>query len=65
VFFCWGGGVIKNLGPSHLGTPSKFFGKYWEGGGRPQNFFQSLGLHNGGLNVVFEDLFTPIFQKIP
>ena len=46
------------------GPPQNFSENTGKGGEAP-NFFQTLGLHNGGLNVVFEDLFTPIFQKIP
>jgi hypothetical protein len=70
VVFGWGGSEIKNLGPLPFGAPSKkffqkpknFSGKYW-GGGRPQKIFQTLGLHNGGLNLVLKTFLDQFSRK--
>ena len=65
----WGGGgdEIKNLDPLPFQETKEFFRKILGmGGGRPQKFFQTLGLHNnGGLKLVlktFLDQFSNTFR---
>jgi hypothetical protein len=69
------GGEIKNLGPLPFGGPlknffsrnQKMFQENTGEGGRPQKYFQTLGLHNGGLNLVlktFLDQFSRKFLNI-
>ena len=53
-----GGGEIK----SFFQKPENFAVKYW-GGGRSPNFFQTLGLHNGDLNLVLKTFLDQFCRK--
>ena len=55
MVFGWGGGVIFQ-------KPENFAVKYW-GGRRSQKFFQTLGLHNGDLNLVLKTFLDQFCRK--
>jgi hypothetical protein len=76
VVYGWGS-EIKNLGPIPFGAPPQklfqkpkhFSAKYWRRGKgrRSQKIFQTLNLHNEGLNLVlkiFLDQFSRKFLNI-
>ena len=59
MVFGWGGGGEIIF---FFQKPENFAVKYW-GGRRSQKFFQTLGLHNGDLNLVLKTFLDQFCRK--